>query len=125
MAIENIQTRVGEIALIRPDDDTEVAYLRATVGTIGNLRDPAHFLREAFAGNRFGLQTNGATLSLGSDAAGTVYLTLRTEVASIDSPESLDTVLQLFTSALIRWRERLDLEGELPDEASGEEGEVR
>ena len=45
MAVETLQTRVGQIHVIRPDDDPETVYLRA-----------------ALAGNRFGLGTNGAVL---------------------------------------------------------------
>ena len=107
MAVETLQTRVGQIHVIRPDDDPETVYLRA-----------------ALAGNRFGLGTNGAVLSLGEDEAATIYLTQRTTADVADSPESLEAALQPFAAALFRWRERLGLEGKKPAEAA-EEGEVR
>ena len=124
MAVETLQTRVGQIHVIRPDDDPETVYLRAEVGSAAELANPAHYLRAALAGNRFGLGTNGAVLSLGEDEAATIYLTQRTTADVADSPESLEAALQPFAAALFRWRERLGLEGKKPDEAA-EEGEVR
>ena len=124
MAVETLQTRVGEIHVIRPDDDPETVYLRAAVGPVAGLADPAHYLRAALAGNRFGLGTNGAVLSLGDDADGTVYLTQRTSAEVSASPETLEAALQPFAAALVRWRERLDLEERNPAEAA-DEGEVR
>ena len=124
MAVETLQTRVGEIHVIRPDDDPETVYLRAEVGSAAGLADPAHYLRAAFAGNRFGLGTNGAVLSLGDDEDGTVYLTQRTTADVADSPDMLEAALQPFAAALLRWRERLDLEAKKPADAA-EEGEVR
>ena len=124
MAVETLQTRVGQIHVIRPDDDPETVYLRAEVGSAAELANPAHYLRAALAGNRFGLGTNGAVLSLGEDEAATIYLTQRTTAAVADSPESLEAALQPVAAALFRWRERLGLEGKKPAEAA-EEGEVR
>ena len=124
MAVETLQTRVGQIHVIRPDDDPETVYLRAEVGSAAELANPAHYLRAALAGNRFGLGTNGAVLSLGEDEAATIYLTQRTTADVADSPESLEAALQPFAAALCRWRERLGLEGKKPAEAA-EEGEVR
>lgn len=124
MAVETLETRVGEIRVIRPDDDPETAYLRAEVGSVDRLADPAHYLRAALAGNRFGLGTNGAVLSLGDDENPTVYLTQRIPAEVAEAPEALDAALRPFAAALFRWRERLGLEGTVPADAA-EEGEVR
>jgi len=124
MAIETLQTRVGEIHVIRPDDDPDTVFLRAEVGSAAALATPAHFLRAALAGNRFGLGTNGAVLSLGDDEAATVYLTQRTTADVAGSPDMLEAALQPFAAALLRWRGRLDLEAKKTAEAA-EEGEVR
>ena len=124
MAVETLQTRVGEIHVIRPDDDPETVYLRATVGPVAGLSNPAHYLRAALAGNRFGLGTNGAVLSLGDDEKATVYLTQRTTADVAASPDRLEAALQPFAAALFRWRERLELEAKNPADAA-DEGEVR
>ncbi len=119
MAVEELQTRVGPIYLIRSEDAFRIAYVRGAVGTIGNLRDPAHFLREALAGNRFRLETNGATLSLGSDEEGTIHLTQCVPMEWVNDSALLEVTLQPFCAALVRWRERLALEARLPDEQEG------
>ena len=118
MAVETLQTRVGQIHVIRPDDDPETVYLRAEVGSAAELANPAHYLRAALAGNRFGLGTIIEITGGGAD------LTQRTTADVADSPESLEAALQPFAAALFRWRERLGLEGKKPAEAA-EEGEVR
>ena len=124
MAVETLQTRVGEIHVIRPDDDPETVYLRAEVGSAAELANPAHYLRAALAGNRFGLGTNGAVLSLGDDEKATVYLTQRMTADIAATPEALEAALQPFAAALVRWRERLELEAKTPVDAV-EAGEVR
>lgn len=120
MAVEKIQTRVGEIAVVRPDDDAETVYLRAAVGTVADRLQPARFLADALEGNRFGLGTDGATLSLGSDET-TVYLTLRLEADAVSEPAGLEAALQAFADVLTRWQDRLALYGREP----AEEEEVR
>ena len=50
MAVESLETRVGTIYVVRPDDDAQNAYVQAEVGTVAGLRNPAHDLRAALAG---------------------------------------------------------------------------
>lgn len=127
MAVETLDTRVGTIFVIRPEDDAETVYLRAEVGTVAELRNPAHYLRAAMAGNRFGLGTNGAVLSLGEDEAGTVYLTQRRAAADVADDATREAALQPFAAALESWRNRLALEGRKPVEptAEADDEEVR
>ena len=114
MAVTTLETRVGKIHVVRPDDNPDLVYLRAEVGSAAELAAPAHFLRAALAGNRFGLQTGGGTLSLGPDETPVIYLTLRTTAEVADDPAALEAELQGFAATLHLWRERFDLEAKMP-----------
>ena len=106
MAIEKMETRVGPVFIIRPDDDTTSAYLRGKVGSLASVTRPAEFLRAAMAGNRFGLATDGATLSLEDDAE-TVNLTLRLDAAYLSDEAGTTRAVDRFASVLRVWQERL------------------
>ena len=102
------ETPFGDLTFVVSSLDQEFIWLRTEVGELGKIPDRAAFERELLVGNRFGLLTGGAVLSLAGDR---VYLTARLDDDDLVSGAALKQVVAAFIETLRAWRTRLEVVG--------------